>query len=173
MRLFLGLEIPEELKREIDQFLKPLHTSEKGWEKASDYHQTLLFLGETSAEELEVIKNRLRHFFFHSFDLRTSSFEFFNRRILYLSFLESRDLIDLKTKIDLVFPEWIRPDEKPFIPHLTVKRWQRYEYDLLYEGIKSRVFPSIKFKVGGLALFKSEIDLENNKYHVIFRVNFS
>jgi 2'-5' RNA ligase len=170
VKLFLGIEIPDELKQKIFQFLKPLQLTSKGWETPHDYHQTMLFLGETSEEELAIIEQRLALFIFHSFEFRTTSFEFFNRRILFLSFEPSNDLLEFKTEIDKTFPEWLRPNEKVFTPHLTVKRWQRYEYDYLAAGIKARAFPSTSFKVSELVLFKSEKDLENNKYHVIHRV---
>ncbi|MDD4975406.1 MAG: RNA 2',3'-cyclic phosphodiesterase [Bacteriovorax sp.] len=170
MKLFLGIEIPDELKQKIFRFLKPIQITSKGWEAPQDYHQTLLFLGETSEEELSIIKQRLALFVFHSFELQTATFEFFNRRILFLSFEPSNELLEFKKEIDHTFPEWLRPNEKVFTPHLTVKRWQRYEYDYLAEGIKARVFPPNKFKVSELVLFKSEKDLENNKYHIIHRV---
>ena len=172
MRLFIGLEIPDNVKEQINQYLIPIHQSEKGWEKPHDYHQTLLFIGEASPVELEIIKDRLQRFEFHKFELQPEKFAFFSRRIMYLSFLKSADLLELKLKIDETFPEWFMPEAKPFISHVTVKRWQRYEHNHLTNSLLKQDFQASGFEVSGIALFKSEKDAENNKYHVIFRKNF-
>lgn len=172
MRLFIGIEIPAEIKLEIFKFLAPLQNPPKGWEHSHDYHQTLLFIGESTPEQLEIIKSRMSQFRFKPFDVETSSFEFFSRRILYLSLKPSQKLLDLSAEIYRIFPEWVRPNEKEFLSHITVKRWQRYEYLGLVEGLKNRELPSMKFAVNSLALFVSQRDENNLKYHVIYRQPF-
>lgn len=173
MRLFLGLELPENVKEEISLHLKPLQKSIKGWENPHDYHQTLLFIGEATEEDLASIKERMETIIFRPFKLTTSNFDFFSRRIMYLSFYPSQVLIKLKDEVESLYSEWVRPGSKPFIPHVTVKRWQRYEYDELEKGIEAKLLPEITFEVSALALFKSEKDNQNNKYHVIFRKEFN
>lgn len=172
MRLFIGIEFPKEIKLEIDKFLAPLRKSSKGWEQPNDYHQTLLFIGEASVEQLADIQIRLEQISFKPFVLETFAFKFFSRRIMYLDFKPSVELIKLHAEVQKLFPEWIRPNDKEFLPHLTVKRWQRYEYDDLANGLKNREFKPIKFTVSSIALFKSEKDLMNNKYHIIYRKEF-
>jgi 2'-5' RNA ligase len=169
MRLFLGIELPENIKQEIYNFLLPLHKNEKQWERAHDYHQTLLFIGDSTEEQLEFIKERMSLIKFPPFELETSEFKFLRRRLLYLDLVPSPELILLHKQVHELFPEWIRPDEKGFLVHITVKRWQRHEYDDLVNGLKGRSLPSMKFNVNSLALFKSERDLNSNKYHVIHR----
>jgi 2'-5' RNA ligase len=71
------------------------------------------------------------------------------------------------------FPEWVKESSKPFIPHITVKRWQRYEFNDLKQGLLERNFESLKFEVTSLDLFISEKDSSDNKYHVIFRKNLN
>ena len=56
MRVFIGIEIPEEIKKAIHRFVMPMQINNKGWEVAHDYHQTLLFIGEVSIEKIEEIK---------------------------------------------------------------------------------------------------------------------
>lgn len=172
MRLFIGIDLPENIKNQIYDYLKPIHLSEKGWEKAHDYHQTLLFIGESTEEELKLIKERMETIRFRSFELRPSIFRFFNRRVMFLAFEPSDDLQALKLQINSVFPEYLRTGEKPFLPHVTVKRWQRYEYNQLDSELRKREFIPQSFTVNGLDLFLSEKDSENNKYHVIHKVSF-
>ncbi len=173
MRLFLGLEIPEDVKEEISLHLKPLQKSAKGWENSHDYHQTLLFIGESSEEDLASIKTRMDQISFRTIKLTTKKIDFFTKRIMYLSFYSSNELMQLKDEVESLYSEWVRPGSKPFIPHMTVKRWQRYEYDELEKGLEAKQISEITFEVTALALFKSEKDQDNNKYHVIYRRLFN
>lgn len=173
MRLFLGLEIPEDVKEEISLHLKPLQKSAKGWENSHDYHQTLLFIGESSEEDLASIKTRMDQISFRTIKLTTKKIDFFTKRIMYLSFYSSNELMQLKDEVESLYSEWVRPGSKPFIPHMTVKRWQRYEYDELEKGLEAKQISEITFEVTALALFKSEKDQDNNKYHVIYRRPFN
>lgn len=170
MRLFVGIELPDEIKNSIGRYVELLQVTAKGWENPSDYHLTLLFLGETQAESVEQIIKRLDFVVFNSFELELKRLEFFPRRVLYLGLGESLELLALQDLIENLFPEWIRPQAKEFIPHITIKRWQRYEFNFLETAINSHRFELLKFRVNGLALFKSERDLQNRKYHVIYRV---
>ena len=172
MRLFLGIEIPEDVKNHIYAFLLPCQTALKGWENPQDYHQTLLFIGEVSTDDLKIILERLANFQFTPFTLTLDKFYFFNRRIMYLGFLPSIALIDLKKKVEEVFHEWVKPQKKPFVPHITVKRWQRYEYDGLKSCLNSRFFEKKEILVYKLVLFKSEKDQYNQKYHVMSKKLF-
>lgn len=167
MRLFLGIDLPDKLKSDLDQYLGPLKFTTKGWERAHDFHFTLLFIGETSDEKLEGIKLKLATIKFDSFEVTIDKVEFFPRRIMYLSTEYSENLLKLKSQTDQIFPEYLRPDEKEFIPHLTVKRWQRYEFNQLKEGIENLKKKKFSFSVSKLYLFKSEINAVGEKYHVI------
>lgn len=170
MRLFIGIELPDEIKNSIGRYVESLQVSAKGWENPHDYHLTLLFLGETPAEAVEQIIKRLDFVAFNAFELELKGLEFFPRRVLYLGLGQSLELLALKNLTENLFPEWLRPEAKEFTPHITLKRWQRYEFNLLEAAIHSHSFGRLKFKVHGLVLFKSEKDLQNHKYHVIHRV---
>ena len=167
MRLFIGIDLPSELKRHIDNYLLPIHVSPKGWEHPHDYHQTLLFIGEASDEDMLEIKKRMANISCLPFELKTDGFRFFNRRIMYLAFKKSSELLDLKSQINGHFSEWVRPESKEFIPHVTVKRWQRYEYDHLHQNLSNRNFQDQAFEVNKISLFLSRKDEQNLKYHVI------
>ena len=167
MRLFLGIDLPEHIKTRISQFVAPIKKSEKGWESPHDYHQTLLFIGEVSDEEVPSIKERLLAISFPAFEIKTTTFQFFNRRIMYLGIEKSDELLALKKVINDLFPEWSSKETKSFHPHVTVKRWQRYEHADLVEGLSREAWTSMSFIANSVALFKSEKDAENHKYHVI------
>jgi len=167
MRLFLGIDLPDQLKSQIEAHIEPLKFSSKGWEHSHDFHLTLLFIGEVDKEELKNIERKLQHIKFSSFTLMAQNLEFFPKRILYLAFENNENIMRLKKLIDEYYPEFLRPDEKSFVPHLTVKRWQRYEFDQLSQGIQKLNQKTFSFVVQKLCLFKSEKNELGQKYHVI------
>jgi RNA 2',3'-cyclic 3'-phosphodiesterase len=169
-RLFIGLELPQQVKFQIDSQISSIKNKLKKWELPHDYHQTLLFIGEVSDSDQEMIMARLSGLTFKSFELELAQFDFFKRRIMYISFTHSSELLDLKRKVDDHFSEWSKKVEKDFIPHVTIKRWQRYEYDTLASAVMKNPFSPIKFVVDEVALFKSEKDHFGQKYHVISRI---
>lgn len=170
MRLFIGIDLPDYLKLKIECYLQPLKQSEKGWEKAHDYHQTLLFIGECGDSELSTIKSRLSNFHFDSMMLYPTTFQFFNRRVMYLGLEKTPELLLLKQKIDEAFPEWAARETKSFHPHITVKRWQRYEHAHLSTGLLETPWKPEAFKVQAISLFKSEKNIQGEKYHVLMNV---
>lgn len=173
MRLFVGIDLPESCKSHIYEYLKPFQQSPKGWEASHDYHQTLLFVGEASQADCDEIKYRMDEIFFPPFELTTDGFKFFNRRIMYLGFRPSPELMQLKNLINMKLPEWVKPETKEYIPHVTVKRWQRYEYDYLHQNISQYPFINVSFPVNKISLFHSQKDELNRKYHVIYQSNLS
>ena len=149
----------------------PTHTSVKGWENAHDYHMTLLFIGDTPEDKLEGIIQRLRQIHFSPLTLTFKTFVFFPRRVFYLSCEPSQELLNLKSMIESIYSEYVRVETKKFTPHITIKRFQRYEYDELRMKVLKNPFEGKKIVVDHLALFKSEKDSDNHKYHVLERIN--
>lgn len=173
MRLFLGIEVPEKVKEEIHSALGVARVTPKGWEDPHDYHLTLLFIGQTQRHQLVSILERMSELRTTPFSLRTTRFHFFNRRVLYLGFEHDPRIFQLRERILRQFPEFVRPGEKEFVPHLTVKRWQRYEEAQLARALENLPTQSYEIPVDGISLFKSEKDEEGHKYHVIGRVAFT
>ena len=169
MRLFLGLELPSTIKAQLAEYIAQLPQGRKGWENPHDFHLTLLFIGETPVDQIPIIQERMKELKFSSFEIEIGPLKFFNRRVMYLSLLPSSELSDLQQQVNEKFPEWLDPQAKPFLPHITVKRWQRYEYDELYQAIALKPLRPLPVEIKEISLFKSEKDSENRKYHVIFR----
>ncbi len=169
MRLFIGIELPQEIKDHIASVVSPLQQRIKGWEHPHDYHMTLLFIGETAPEAVPEITNQLKEITFTPFTLTLTELFFFSRRVMYMGCKPSAEILDLKTKLQHHFPEFYKPETKPFIPHITVKRWQRYEYDELEKKMLENRFEEKSLVIDHLALFKAEKDSDNRKYHVLVR----
>jgi RNA 2',3'-cyclic 3'-phosphodiesterase len=169
VRLFLGLELTESQKNEIASMLSPLKKTEKGWEHSYDYHLTLLFIGELPEGQVPDVIERMTRIRFSPFTLTTTGFHFFNRRIMYLGFEHAPEIYQLRKQILEIYPEFHGREDKEFVPHLTVKRWQRYEHAELVSGLEENPSHRISIPVSAVSLFKSEKDSENRKYHVISR----
>jgi 2'-5' RNA ligase len=156
MRLFFGIELTKDIKDHIAHAVAPFQKSPKGWENPHDYHLTLVFIGETPLEEIPALHEELKKISFPTFKLTLKNFDFFSRRVMYLRC----ELPDEIAKL-------AKPGIKEFIPHITVKRWQRYEYDELKKKLEANPFEVKSIEVDHLALFKSEKDSDNRKYHVL------
>lgn len=74
----------------------------------------MLFIGDSSEEQRELIRSRLATFSFSPFSLMPNRFFFFNRRILYLSLRPSEELFALKAKIDVAIQRMGRSKTKVF-----------------------------------------------------------
>jgi 2'-5' RNA ligase len=152
MHLLLGIELPDELKDFVCAALALARRSAKVWEEPHDYHQTLLFIGEVAPDVAARIEARLATFDFRRFWLTLGEFRFFNRRVLHLGFQYSPELTALKRAVDDHFADWGRTGEKPFVPHVTVKRWQLYEYEQLVGSLGALELPGKQFEVRCLSL---------------------
>lgn len=170
-RLFIGIELPDKIKTQLEQQLRPLQENPKGWVIPHDYHLTLLFIGAVEISSIPDFAKRLKEITFAPFKIELNSIHFFGRRIMYVKCRPSLEIINLKKNVESKFPEFVRDETKPFVPHITIKRWQRYEYAELKKNILENPFKELDFEVSSLALFKSEKDPEFRKYHVVGRSN--
>ena len=61
MRLFVALDIPDEIREHITRFVEGLqrYAPDANWVKPASYHVTLKFIGEKSPAEVEQLKRIL------------------------------------------------------------------------------------------------------------------
>ena len=87
IRCFVAIEIPENVKQEIDAYVLNLKklTPDIKWIKAKNMHITLKFLGEISPELVANVKNNLKNIsdISKSFNLGISNF---TNRIFSITF---------------------------------------------------------------------------------------
>lgn len=169
MRLFIGIELSDFIKKNLTQEVKLFKTPSKGWELSHDYHITLLFIGKVEPNRLPEICEKMQQIKLPAFFLETTGYQFFNRRILYLGIKQSPSLELLRYQITSLFSSWATLETKDFIPHVTIKRWQRYEFKVLKSNLDRIQFKPHSIEVDHLALFESKKDENNYKYHVIYR----
>jgi 2'-5' RNA ligase len=87
---------------------------------------------------------------------------------MYLAVEATPSLVELKKKVLETFPEYPDQHLHQFIPHITLKRWQRYEFEALKLKTSLMPFLPTSMEVGRLNLFEAQKDELNRKYHVIW-----
>lgn len=168
MRLFIAIDLPEQLKDFLEKLSGPLSKLKSAKVlKRENAHLTLFFLGEIT--NVEEVTNKLRTISFKPFDLETSSIGFFpnihDPKVVWLGLKYSEDLKNLQTKIASEFGK-----EEDYNPHLTFSRFKhpswkdRKEIKKLAEP---KTLPVFKVKVTRFRLYSSELTPVGSIYNVI------
>ncbi len=121
MRLFISLDIPEKIKKEILEIQNNLPEFKGKKTEKQNLHLTLKFLGEVSESKLEEIKNKLSEIKLSGFKTKISKIGFFSKSEIRIIWLSMGDCEKLQEEIDEKLKE-IFPKEKRFMGHLTIAR---------------------------------------------------
>jgi len=128
-RLFVSLDLPESIADALvrqDPGLKGVR-----WLSAEQIHLTLAFLGQVEAREEEILRGHLSAIRFHSFFLPLHGLGTFpakrSPRILWLGVGQGHPhLFQLHKKvIDAALRAGLKPDLRPWHPHITLARCER------------------------------------------------
>ena len=128
MRLFCGLPIPYEVRRNLElllQHLKPL--ADLNWSPAENFHITTKFIGEFPDEDVEKVKSALRE------NLKPGALKISIRGLgwlpdlqnpkIFLAGVEAEGLHEFTQSVnDQLATVGIKKKSTPYIPHLTLAR---------------------------------------------------
>ena len=129
MRLFIALDIPDEIRQRIERFVEGVRNFAPGakWVQPESLHLTLKFIGEKNPESAEQIKEALAAIKTNSFDLSFRGCGFFPTpnaaRVFWIGIDHKPELTTLAQQVDeatalLGIPK----EEHAFTPHLTLAR---------------------------------------------------
>lgn len=132
MRLFVALDLPDEVReavRELIAALKPLGKSAR-WVRPEGMHITLKFIGHVEAEKLGVIREALGSV--HSgaaVGMRFRGVGFFpnerSPRVAWCGIEASKNLGQIAADIEHALePLGIQREQREFAPHLTLARFE-------------------------------------------------
>lgn len=126
MRVFVGLDIPDELRAAVASYMEECRRTapEAKWVRPESLHITLKFIGET--KKIDEIEQSLSRVAAPPFEITLRGTGFFtpsSPRVFWVGIEADAFLTELAKKIEdalagLGFPR----DEHPFQPHLTLAR---------------------------------------------------
>ncbi len=180
MRLFIGIDLPSELKEKLSEFQSDLKQSgiQGSWRPVENLHITLEFLGEINTQYLSQITDTMAKVANNHKPFTLSlgglgAFPSFKRpRVLWTAVGESlKELEQLRDELhfELKEKEFIL-DDRPFKPHITLaSRPQIYNIDL--SKFKSKYIG--KFTVSEFVLFESKLGRGKPIYIDLFKVGLN
>src|SRR3954471_15663195 len=128
MRLFVGLDIPQEIRREIEAYVDDLRriAPDAKWVRPESYHVTLKFIGEWKRDPREVI-GALEPIKVPAFDIAFRGCGFFPNargpRVFWTGIHADDHLVQLAHLVDeRTATLGIQRDEHEYKPHLTLAR---------------------------------------------------
>ena len=129
MRIFIALDIPAEIRKQLAEYLERTrsYALEARWARVEGLHVTLKFVGEVSEEIVQKIKGALGNVKAAPFPVKFEGIGFFpnarSPRVFWAGVDGGNELAALATKIDEALGKLgIAREEKPYHPHLTLAR---------------------------------------------------
>ncbi|MCL6269437.1 RNA 2',3'-cyclic phosphodiesterase [Sansalvadorimonas sp. 2012CJ34-2] len=172
IRAFIAYILPLDTAALLHKKVKRLQGWDESpvrWTPPQNFHLTLRFLGDSSAEQLEKIKEGLRHELegFHSFISMSGGVQYFpsdnHPRIMTLTLHSGRRMNDLNRVCERVSCQaGYTPEQRLFRPHVTLARSLSRPLSILPWQI-----PGYRFNVAELALVQSELRPDGARYRIM------
>ena len=169
MRLFIAIEIPEDVSNQLRALQEKLIIPGKAT-KTKSFHLTLKFLGETEKEKR--LFEELSKIQFKSFEAKLSQIGAFpntdNPRVIWIG-LEPQNIINkLQKQIDSATQKLGFEQDKKFHPHLTLARIKFLKDKRGFKDLLEDISPpQASFNIDSFKLIKSTLTPEGPKYEVL------
>lgn len=164
IRIFVALNIPDEVKDQLFDIIDELHIDKSlKWESKEKIHLTLKFVGEVDEELIPQIINELT--FLEQYKtqiLQITGFGFFfhfkEPKVLWAGLKYSDELKNIAERLNDFFVKYgIEKENRPFKPHLTLMRIKNNPGDNFINKFKNSKFEPISFQSNSISLIKSEL----------------
>lgn len=174
MRVFIGVDLPNDLKDIVYQtikFFKSSYNKSINYVPMENLHITLKFIGEINEKDFMLIKSSLSEISFSPFDIELKGLgcfpDIFNARVLWIGVKdEEENFKKLYEKIIYLLPEKFRKDDKNFSPHLTLARLKEKPLKSFINLIdKEKYFGH--FKISSIQLYGSKLERSGAKYSIL------
>ena len=175
IRLFVALEIPDEIKNKIFTVLQeiPEYSSGYRWEPKDKIHLTLKFIGDVREELLDDIISEIEFVKDYSaFNCTISKFGFFfrdnNPVILWCNFETDDKINSLVTDLNARLNKFgIDEDMRKFKGHLTLLRIKKSVSNNFIKSFKEFKFEPIRFDCNTITLIQSFLKPSGSEYKVL------
>ena len=129
MRIFIGIDLDDEIRTKIARFLEGVRgfAPDVRWVRPESLHITLKFIGEQKSEQVEALRERLLRVEGAAMDIRFAGHGFFptakSPRVFWVGIQAGPSFAELAGNIDAAVAELGIPrEERAFSPHLTLAR---------------------------------------------------
>ena len=164
MRIFIAIEIPEKIKKEIVKIQNSLPEFNGKKIETENLHLTLKFLGEIDEKRLEEVKKKLKEIKLKQFETEIKDIGMFSDRIVWL---KMTNCDELQKKVDEKLEDLFEM-EKRFMSHLTIARIKELkERKNFLIGLKKIKIPEMEFVVKNFNLKKSKLSRNGPVYENI------
>ena len=166
MRLFIAIDLPEEVKKELARLQD--NFPEGRLSKPKDFHITLKFLGEVDTGKAESLNAKLSSVKFAKIRASVSGIGFFPNeksiRVIWVGVKPEEQIIQLQKDIDILIGNDF-PDDHKFSPHITLAR-VKYADDTkkFSEAIKKLKIQKHDFEISSFKLKKSTLSSNGPVY---------
>jgi RNA 2',3'-cyclic 3'-phosphodiesterase len=157
MRLFVALDIDEEIRTRISRFLDGVRgfAPEARWVQPESLHVTLKFIGEKSEDEMGQIKRALENIRGTAFQLNFRGYGFFPTarapRVFWSGVESDQSLSLLAAAVDkTLVPINIPKEEHAFNPHLTLARAGSSRSNKLRDEVSAHGMNRLREKLASL-----------------------
>ncbi len=170
-RLFVSIDIPENLKNDILKIQKELKHFQGKLTELENLHLTLKFLGETdNLNEINVI-NRLSKINFNSFITNLKNIGVFSEKEIKIVWIHLANCDELQKRVDEAL-EPLYPPEKRFMSHLTIARVKRvFNKELFLNELNKIEIPDLSFEVNNFRLKESKLTPNGPLYKTVKQFN--
>ncbi len=180
-RLFVALEIPDDIKERIKELRKEVasENSDFIWEPPGKLHLTLKFIGDVKDELVVPVTESLSFLEqYLKINCRFTKFGFFFLhgipQILWIGLWVDTILFNIVEQINEKLSKFgVAVEGRKYKPHLTLLRIKKRFPEQLVTKFNSFIIPEINFNSDCILLLKSELLPESSKYTVIkkFKLN--
>lgn len=131
MRLFLAIDLPEEVQFEIETlFLKEL--KEVRWTPSYQLHITLVFIGDQPCVSIDEIIEQVAEIDVPPFLLEFKGVGYFKSGIIWLSVTPCSTLLQLEKKLKTkLYDLGLQLENRKFKPHITLGRCKKVTAELM------------------------------------------
>lgn len=170
MRIFIAINLPEEIKKKIIEIQNKLPEFIGKKTEFENLHLTLKFIGEVSEEQIKIVKEKLRKIKIKKFNAKINNIGVFSETFLKIIWIKIENCEELQEQIDEAL-SGLFEKEKRFMGHLTIARVKSCkDRKTTIEEIK-RLKLNEEFLVNEFELMKSDLKREGPVYEVLEKYN--
>ena len=175
MRLFLGIDLPDEIKDylfNLQSGLKNSSLAKVAWESKYKFHITLKFLGDVPDGKIVDLKNKLKDIKLGKFKLKLTNVGYFpggpKVNVVWIGVTPEVPVTELQKLIDYETLEF--GSVKFGSPHITLGRIKfiRHRKGLI-DHLNNIKVENFGFNVGSFTLYKSTLTKDGSVYDALER----